>query len=131
MKQIFLGLLLAYMGFGLNVQDLAKTSNSNSKPDSLTLSPAEIEGGRKAQKELQDSVNALNQALQQTQSVKNDDQAQALFWKLKSFYGDLMNAEKSYGVWLATTQKAHDCVDCAIQGSRFVRNTPQAEKSGK
>jgi uncharacterized protein YlxW (UPF0749 family) len=129
MKQTFFTLfLLALLSFVSAAQDLAKTSDNKSKPENLALSPAEIEGGQKAQRELQDSVNALNQALQQTQSVKTDDQAQALFWKLKSFYADLINAEKGYGVWLTATQKAHDCANCSIQGNRFVRNPPKTEK---
>lgn len=114
-------------------QDVAKKNDPPAKGAEakidLNLTPIEIEIGQKAQRALQDAALPLNKALQDSQTIRTDEQASALMWKLKSFFGDLLAADKEYKRWIDGLRKDHKCPNCDVNGTVLV--PPPTEKTAK
>lgn len=121
-----LTLIALFLCLTVAAQDASKLTEKPAKPaekikDTLALTPEEIAVGQKVQRDLQDAANQLNDALKQSQTIRTEEQGNALFWKIKSFYGDVIASDKAYKSWLDNTQKAHNCAGCAIENNRFIR----------
>jgi hypothetical protein len=125
---LFLFLALSFPVYAQTANDGPKTDKPGAaKPDPLTLLPAEMEQGSKADGALKEAVNALNAALLASDNLKTDSDAAALGWKTAMLFQRVKATQAAFSEWVESVRSAHGCKDCLITDGKLVR-PPAPEK---